>query len=68
MGVCTKRAKRVVAAPTITYPGSRRYQAGRRVAVRADDSIAVVFKPGAPAEIITVLWHTAKAREEGPRQ
>lgn len=68
MGVSTKRAKRVVADPSITYRGSLRYRPGRRVAVRCDDSIAVVFEPGDPARIITVLWHAAEARQEGPQQ
>lgn len=69
MGVSTKRAKRVVADPSITYRGSLRYRPGRRVAVSAADTIAVVFEPGRhghPPVIVTVLWHAAEARQEGP--
>lgn len=59
MDVTRDEVFETLARPELDYPGSRRYPAGRRVAVRG--RLAVVYSE-TDGCVITVLWHRHDSR------
>lgn len=61
MGVTTKRVKRIVRDPHVDYVSY--YDSSRRVCFRTDDDITVVYEPGTPPRVVTVLWRSQETYE-----
>jgi hypothetical protein len=65
MGIRTRRVKNAVRNPDLSYAS---YD-DRMVAVDNDDPpIAVVFHPGDPPTVVTVLWRTHERWEREPQE
>lgn len=58
MGLSTKDAKRAFREFTVEYDGPSVHGGQSRVRLGRDGRLAVVYAPGDPSVIVTVLWQT----------
>jgi hypothetical protein len=63
MGLGTKEVKRTINQPDMEYPGGRKHPGNRRCFQRGR---LVVIMDTDTGETVTMLWHLAECREDGP--